>query len=317
MQKRIGGYFELELPVKQEYHLEALALNSGRFCLEYLLRCKKYKKVYVPYFTCDSALEPIRKLNIPHAFYHIDTTYHIVDSILLKKDEALLYTNYWGLMDDYCLELYEKYGQQLILDYTQAFFSKAIAGCDTFYSCRKFFGVPDGGYLYTDIIFDFKIQTDESYKRIDSLIKRIDLSPEAGYVDFQKTSELFHDMPIRYMSKFTKRMMAGLDYLAISKQRKNNYNYLANALGEKLLDKDAVPMIFPYKCEAGQELRKYLIEKKIFVAKYWPNVDTYEGVSKVEAWMTNHILPLPIDQRYSEEDMDYIVQNVNEFSTLK
>lgn len=38
----IGGYFELELPRFTEYHSEAIALNSGRFCLEYILRCRKY-----------------------------------------------------------------------------------------------------------------------------------------------------------------------------------------------------------------------------------------------------------------------------------
>lgn len=43
--KTIGGYFELELPLYPELHAEAMALNSGRFCLEYLLRCRKYNKV--------------------------------------------------------------------------------------------------------------------------------------------------------------------------------------------------------------------------------------------------------------------------------
>ena len=93
----IGGYFELELPRFPEYHAEAVALNSGRFCLEYILRCRKYKKVYVPYFTCESAVELIVKLGIPYEFYHIDDKeYYILDDVTLENDEALLYTNYWG-----------------------------------------------------------------------------------------------------------------------------------------------------------------------------------------------------------------------------
>ena len=135
----IGGYFELELPRFTEYHSEAIALNSGRFCLEYVLRCRKYKKVYVPYFTCDSAVEPIIKLGITYEFYHIDKNYHIIEDIELQENEALMYTNYWGLHDGYCSELVSKYKKQLILDYTQAFFSRPIEGVDTFYSCRKFF----------------------------------------------------------------------------------------------------------------------------------------------------------------------------------
>ena len=128
----IGGYFELELPWHLEFHAEAIALNSGRFCLEYLLSCRKCNKVYVPYFTCDTAIEPIIKLGISYEFYHTDKSYRIVDDIHLAPNEALLYTNYWGLQGNYCEELAGKYGRQLILDYTQAFFSKPIIGIDTF-----------------------------------------------------------------------------------------------------------------------------------------------------------------------------------------
>lgn len=304
----IGGYFELELPRYPEFHSEAIALNSGRFCLEYILRCKHYKKVYVPYFTCDSAVEPIAKLGIPYGFYHIDQEYHILDDVTLENDEALLYTNYWGLQDEYCKKLACKYKKQLILDYTQAFFSRPMGGIDTFYSCRKFFGVPDGGYLYTDTYAKFEIEQDESYTRMDSLVKRIDLSPEAGYDDFHKTSAEFHVLPIRRMSKFTKRMMQGIDYWNVAQRRLDNYNYLRHHLGGRQLCYGEVPMVFPYESEQGQELRKKLIANKVFVAKYWPNVDEWAGENALETWMANHILPLPIDQRYDEKDMERIVK---------
>ena len=62
----IGGYFELELPHGQEFHSKAIALNSGRFCFEYLLKCRKSKKVYIPYYTCDSVIEPVIKLGIDY-----------------------------------------------------------------------------------------------------------------------------------------------------------------------------------------------------------------------------------------------------------
>lgn len=303
----IGGYFELELPRFPEYHAGATALNSGRFCLEYVLRCRKYKKVYVPYFTCDSAVEPMRKLGIPCEFYHIDKEYRITDDIALNKDEALMYTNYWGLQDGYCKLLAGKYGTHLTLDYTQAFYSRPICGIDTFYSCRKFFGVPDGGYLYTDARADFEMDQDESHARMDSLVKRIDLSPEAGYDDFHRVGAAFHDMPVRRMSKFTKRMMQGIDYYAAAQRRLDNYNFLRRHLGGRQLSYGEVPMVFPYEAEQGQDLRRKLIAHKVFVAKYWPNVDEWAGEDATETWMANHLLPLPIDQRYGEEDMERII----------
>ena len=305
--KPIGGYFELELPAYPELHTNAIALNSGRFCLEYLLRCRRYKKIYVPYFTCDSAVEPIRKLGVPCEFYHIDNDFRIIDEIRLNDGEALMYINYWGLQDAYCQLLASQYGRQLILDYTQAFYSKPIIGIDTFYSCRKYFGVPDGGYLYTDVEMDFEIAQDESYTRMSSLIKRIDLSPEDGFHDFHATSAEFHDMPIRRMSNFTKRMMCGIDYERVAQRRIDNYNLLRRQLGGRMLNYGEVPMIFPYTSEAGQKLRRSLIENKVFVAKYWPNVDEWAGETALETWMANHILPLPIDQRYDKDDMQRIV----------
>ena len=317
-QTPIGGYFELELPTFAEHHSQAIALNSGRFCLEYILRCRKFTKLYVPYFTCDSAVEPIVKLGIPYEFYHIDTNYLIVDDVVVGENEALMYTNYWGLMDDYCRELAGKYGRNLILDYTQAFYANPIDSIDTFYSCRKFFGVPDGGYLYTKVKADFEVMQDWSYERITSLIKRIDLSAEQGYDDFRKSSEEFHKLPIRYMSNFTKRMMAGIDYEGVARKRRANYDYLRRALGGKILLEGEVPMIFPYAVQCdGQSLRKYLIKNKIFVAKYWANVDEWAGDGALETEMANNILPLPIDQRYGVEEMQYIVDKIREFQVIQ
>jgi len=306
----IGGYFSLELSAFPEYHTNGIRLNSGRFGLEYILRCRKYTKVYVPYFTCDTAVDPIIKLGIAYEFYHINQDYHIVEDIHLNEGEALMYTNYWGLQTPYCKYLAQIYGRQLILDYTQAFFETPILGIDTFNSCRKFFGVPDGGYVFTESVADFQLEQDQSYTRMDSLVKRIDISPEAGYADFRKASEDFHHVDMCLMSKFTQRMMQSIDYAAIATRRCSNYEILRHALGGDSLPEGAVPMVFPYQTEKGQQLRQHLIQNKIFVAKYWPNVEEWSPIDSYEIWMANHILPLPIDQRYGEEDMKFIIDSI-------
>lgn len=43
------------------------------------------------------------------------------------------------------------------------------------------------------------------------------------------------------------------------------------------------------------------------MAKYWSNVEEWAGDDAVETWMANHILPLPIDQRYGLDDMNRII----------
>lgn len=76
--KPIGGYFELELPLHSELHADAIALNGGRFCLEYLLRCRKYSKFISPILLATRQLNPSSNSAFPTSF------------TILIKDTALL-----------------------------------------------------------------------------------------------------------------------------------------------------------------------------------------------------------------------------------
>lgn len=308
----IGGYFSLELPLREEFHKNAIRLNSGRNCLEYILRTHGYKKVYIPYYTCEVILEPFKKLNIPYEFYHIDIHFEIRDLFTLKPDEALLYTNYFGLKQRYVEHLAEKTGSRLIVDNTQAFYAKPILGIDSFYTCRKFFGVADGAYLYTDKLLEDEFVQDESYDRMAHLLKRIDLSAEQGFADFRKVDDGLDNQPIRKMSKLSQRIMQSIDYEAAAKKRRENYQMLHEVLEKdnKLvlsLEDDAVPMVYPFLAPI-KGLREILIDNKVFVARYWPNVLDWTNEKDIENHLAYQMQPLPIDQRYGREDMERILK---------
>lgn len=307
----IGGYFSLELAKGEEYHKDAIRLNTGRNCLEYILKTRGYKKVYLPYYTCEVVLEPFEKLGIPYEFYHIDLNFEIRDRLTLKANEALLYVNYYGLKQRYVEQLAEKTGERLIVDNTQAFYAKPIDGIDTFYTCRKFFGVPDGAYLYTDKKLDEELDQDLSYDRMTFLDKRIDLGAEAAFDDFQNLSKSLVGQPIKLMSNLTLRLMQSIDYKRIAQQRRENYMQLHETLGSSntiilSLEEDAVPMVYPYLAPV-KGLREKLIENKIFVARYWPNVLGWTAKVDLEQLLAYQMQPLPIDQRYGEEVMDKII----------
>ena len=309
--KPIGGYFSLELSQGESYHPDAIALNTGRNCLEYVLRVRGYKKVYIPYYTCDVVLEPFHKLNVGYEYYHIDQQLELSNQISLQDKEALLYTNYFGLKQRHVEQLAERYGKQLIVDNTQAFYAKPVDGIDTFYTCRKFFGVPDGAYLYTDAEVEIEMEQDVSYDRLSFLLKRIDLGPEAGYADFREQSARLVGQPIKRMSKLTQLMLRGIDYYEVAQKRKSNYEMLQNALGTKNhlvlpLEIDAVPMVYPYfVIENG--LREKLIKNTVFVARYWMNVLEWAPTDSFDFVLAQQLQPLPVDQRYGEEDMERII----------
>jgi hypothetical protein len=309
--KPIGGYFSLELSEGESYHPQAIALNTGRNCLEYIMRCRNYRKVYIPYYTCEAVMEPFQKLDIPYEYYHINERLEIAKDISLGSEEALLYTNYFGLKQTYVERLARQYGKQLIVDNTQAFYAKPIAGVDTFYSCRKFFGVPDGAYLYTDAKADFEMEQDVSCDRVSFLMKRLDLGAEAGYADFQEQSKRLVGQPIKRMSNLTEQMMNGIDYRSVAQRRKENYKYLHQHLTETNqlsleLDEDAIPMVYPYLTKDG-ELKQKLIDERIYVPTYWPNVLEWIGDKDFESLLVRNTCFLPIDQRCGLGEMERIV----------
>lgn len=311
MKKEIGGYFGLELSLRKEFHNHCLRLNSGKNCLHIILQCRRYSKVYIPYYTCDIILKPFQELDIEYSFYHINDNLELATIITLQKNEALLYTNYFGLKQSYVEHLAEQYGSQLIVDNSQAFYAKPLPHIDTFYTCRKFFGVPDGAYLYTDITYQEPLVHSQSYERVSHLIKRIDVSPEFGFDDYHQHENSLAQEPPMIMSIFTQRIMQSIDYKYAAKKRRNNFLLLHKALHTSnqynvFLEDDAVPMVYPYLSDK-KDLYDYLIKNKIYIAHYWPNVLEWAGEHSVESRLAKFLLPIPIDQRYNQLNCKHIL----------
>lgn len=298
----IGGYFGLELRQGEHYHKNALRLNTARNCFEYVLRVRNYKKVYIPYYTCEVILEPLERLNIEYEFYHINELLEPKSEYSLKQNEAFLYTNYFGLKQDCVKRLAKLYKKQLIVDNAQAFYAEPLVEIDTFYSPRKFFGVADGGYLYIDQKLDIELDQDYSYERMSHLLKRIDVSAEFGYNDFKRNDDSLINQPIKLMSNLTNKILSSIDYNSVKEKRIENYLYLESKLKDKNLiqlplKNIDVPMVYPYLTN-DIALKQKLIANKIFVATYWPNVMDWTKEEDLEYKLTNNLLPLPIDQRY-------------------
>lgn len=310
----IGGYFGLELKDGKEYHQDCVRLNTGRNALEYLLLSRKIKKIYIPYFTCDAVLEPIERNKIAWEFYHINEEFEaLFDFGSLEKEAFFLYTNYFGLKDRYILKL-EKLTDRLIIDNSLSFFSRPLPGVPTFYTARKFFGVPDGSYLFSEENRELKLDQDHSFMRCEHLLKRVDISAEEGFRAYQSNEDALADYPISYMSALTQRILASLDYESIASARRENFLRVHQALksSNKLnleLSKDTVPMFYPYWQE-DPELRNRLTANRIYTPVLWPNVLDWCAPGTLEYRFSKEIVYLPIDQRYSEPEMDLILETL-------
>lgn len=323
--KSIGGYFELELGVGTNDFPHALcpALNSGRHALEFILRQldEDVEIVYLPYYTCDVVLEPLKRLGIGYKFYHINKSLEIEKSPKLTKGQYLIANNYFGIKDKYIDSLADKYGNQLIVDNSQALFAPQRLGIKAFYSPRKFVGVSDGGFAWTSITREINLEQDYSTERAKYLLKRIDAGASAGYSDFKDSSHDLSMHPMKRMSNLTYRILSSINYEEIKQRRRNNFDFLHSQLCQNNLlripatSSFECPMVYPFMTE-DDSLRHRLIDNRIFVATYWPNVLEWCGKDEVEYSLAKNIIPLPIDQRYDEEDIHRVLRIVTDKKTI-
>ena len=315
MAKEIGGYFELERFHSKEYYSDLLALNSARNALQYLVKAKNIRKLYIPYFLCDSVYLLCDKYGYEYEFYSIKSDFTPDFNGELCADEYLYVVNFFGQLTDECLIELKKEYENIIVDNVQAFFRKPVSGIDTLYCCRKFFGVPDGAYLSTAAVLNEPLEKDKSKDRMTHILGRFEESASEYYKAFQENEHYYENMPLRTMSELTHNLLRAIDYDFVLSARSRNFEALHRLLGEKNL---LTPRFnegaycYPLYIKNGMAIKKELAKKSIFVPTLWPNAAELKGT--LECDYAENILPLPVDQRYTEEDMAYMAQEIMNFT---
>ncbi len=311
--KEIGGYIEFEYYHGNMPHEDAIALNCGRNCLAYLFKRRGIKKLKVPYFICNSVFNVCDREGVEKVYYHIDTSFHPMLDFSLNDDEWLYLVNLYGQLSNDDIKAYVEKYERVIVDQANDFFAEPLPGVDTFYTCRKWFGVADGALLYTDSALNEELETDESYNRMEFLMGRFERTASEFYSGYNANNKYFINQPIKRMSKLTSNLLHSINYEFVKKRRQENFAYLHERLGtiNQLAVKPAMFM-YPLMVENGVEFRKKLQAEKIYIPTLWPTVFEVAEKDSLEYRMAENILPLPIDQRYRLEDMEYIVKKITE-----
>lgn len=306
--KEIGGYIELDTYTGPMLYEDGIKLNCGRNALAYIIKAKNINKINVPKFMCDSNDKVLIENGVEVIYYNIGLDF----KPQIKDYDGWLYVvNFYGqLTNEYILTL----GKNVIVDNAQAYFQRPVKGVDTLYTCRKFFGVPDGAILYTDKLIEINLM-DESYNRMNFLLGRFERTASEFYKDYVDNNHFFKDEPIKIMSKLTENLLHGLDYDVIKKKRTENFSYLNSKLASinKLTLK--IPegaFMYPLYIDNGFEIRKKLQDKKIFIPTLWPAVFNLCSENDLEYDMAKNILPIPVDQRYGIDEMNIIINSILE-----
>lgn len=318
-QKEYGGYLELDEYSGEEYYPEAWALNSGRAALRLFIRLKKIRKIYLPAFCCDTVREACAAEGILWEYYSVDKDFRPCLSEEDAGNDWVCLVNFYGVFDDGDMQALMQQYPRLIVDYTHAFFQQPLKGMNVLYSCRKFFGVPDGAYLILgegegEKIYE-TLPQDLSFERMHFLLGRFEAGASPFYQEYAQNNDFFANEPIKRMSKLTHNLLRAIDYPRVCGQRTENFAFLHRQLKEKnvlnlppaIEGAYAYPFWFNGDKISGKEIRRKLIAQQIYIPMLWPEVCSLEEASPLERQMTENILPIPVDQRYNRGDMEEIL----------
>lgn len=312
----LGGYIELELPVQNQHWLaNAFKFHSARAALTSLIAQLAIKKVWLPRYLCDSIINTFDGGEVELKFYELAEDFTIKSELNLGQDALLLYVNYFGLCTEQARSVISRYGaHKVVVDNSQAMFCHPLEALATIYSPRKFFGLPDGGLLYSD---DPRIKQPEerdntSEARMGHLISRLTNSPEKAYQAYLNAEQEIADLPVQGMSRLTERLLHSVDYEAAKNARARNARYLHSHLGKyNQLDLDfddtTAPLCYPFLPNVSAAKKTELIKNRVFLPTYWPEVLTRVEEGSFEWELVTNGLFLPCDQRYTENDMDRLV----------
>jgi len=312
--KKIGGFFEFELTRgKSIFHDNAIQLSTGRACLNYLLQIYKPSKVYIPYYCCDALFEPMEINNIEYDFYKINNQLEIINHPKLGPNEFIIYCNFFGIKSSYARKLIDFYKNQLIFDNSHSFFHKGYKSNASFTTARKYFGVPDGAFLY--------INQDELY--LKNIQRNINVSinhnvhsllglQELAFSEFSDYEKSLNSR-IEKISIISERLLSNVDFKEVRKIRNRNFNFFRKEFSEintiLIHDKEKDCFCYPLLLMNPIDITS-LHKEKIYIPSYWKDVLNRENkeLYKFECTISSDLLPLPIDHRYNLKDLKRVSQ---------
>jgi hypothetical protein len=317
----IGGFYELELPIgEQQIHSGAIALSTGRSCLCAILNYLRPQRCLLPYYICNSALEPFRKHGVNVDFYEVTDTLIPTEYPDLGPDEYFMYVNYFGIQRNEVSRLESTYGSQLIVDNTHDFFHEGgYSKAWSFTSARKYFGIPDGAFLSIphgistqDVVPprtpEFtEISLQHSLQRL--LGHQVEAFGSFQNYEARMPCELYR------MSEYSRCILSHIDFEQVRTARRRNFERLSEALGhsnqlQATIPDQSEPFAYPFLPEQPISRQK-LFDRQIYVPTLWPKLPQRPPeIHSTSLQLSQNILPLPIDHRYDSAEMQRIVDVV-------
>lgn len=306
--------------------------DSGRSALRLLSGRLSGETVLVPDYICGSVLDALPKdCHVIHypvdRFLCIDTDQ--LDELIQEYSPRFLYLmHYFGtLQQSGCMEhiavLKREYHLTVIEDTTHSLFTRKLTVGDYgIASLRKWFPIPDGGVLYTkkeQLLPGQRLEKRTASRKVEAmLLKKLYLTEgfdcNEKYRDiFVKEEKAFDCQADIYgMSDMAHFLLSHYPVDRMCMQRRRNAVQLLEGLRRMKYEAAItvqpadVLLTLPIYVMERDCLRGRLMEHNIYCAVHWPL--EHPAVYRDTEWIGAHILSLPMDQRYQEKEIEYLVK---------
>lgn len=315
--------------------------RSGRdsLCAIALKYKNSYKNVLIPALCCDSMVEPFRKYNYKIEYYKLnkDMSSNIKDIISkIKKDTIFIYMNYFGIqtlsyielqklkmLEDSLVFVEDRTHDILLERGIEEVFKPDYTVC----SIRKWLAIPDGGLLFDNLInykfmkhedsYFYTIRKEAQKLKSEYLYSGIDEKKEKFSKLLQKANiHLNNNIDLYQMSSESQQILKSIDFKKIREKRLKNVSVLLrefinfNKIKSIYSTVDKGNLYYPILVDNRDELQQAMAAKNIYCPVIWPLPQDAIGVCEISEYVSSHILALPCDQRYNDNDMKYIANTL-------
>ena len=155
---------------------------------------------------------------------------------------------------------------------------------------------------------------DYSHSSLTHLALQLDQSTNAGYRHSIENEARLGKKFLR-MSRFSGKLLGSINYESVQSVRTANFRVLHQLLESRnefdINLSSETHMYYPF-LHADPELRNRLVQRQVYNPHWWAHVPESVPVSSIEAFLSSKMVMLPIDQRYSREDMEQLASIVLE-----
>jgi len=303
------------------------------------------KVVLLPAYTCDTVITPFMELGWTCVYYLVDLqlrieTQSVLDLYNQYHASLIVVHPYYGKdlnkAEIDLLDYLHGKGCKVAVDLTQCVFSSQRLSCVDYYvgSYRKWFAIPDGGYLeladQTEV-FDALLEENTDFVSLqrDAMYLR-GLYFQTDNEEVKSISRRLNKMAVEMtdyniaphkMSEISCALLAKEDKLENQKRRYSNYKYLLDQLEgikdcrilcDNMDEVNSAPLYFMIYVNDRGDLQRDFAERHIYAPVIWPVVYDDVLIDDTVKYIYDHILAIPIDQRYDEHDMENIVETIKE-----